>query len=325
MKQAKVLVVDDMPDNRMVLNMVLVTNGYNVVEAEDGEQALEMVRRHEPDVIFMDLAMPKMDGLTTTKVLKSNPNTRLIPVVILTAATSREDRIECLEAGADDYLHKPFHRLELLTRLKALTALKRHTDEMDHASAVLQCMAQIVEQRDHYTAGHCASVAETAVAIGSALGVPNEDLETLRLGGLLHDLGKIGVPDVILHKPTKLDDAEMAVIRTHPLLGDELLKPLHSMQRVRPLIRSHHERLDGTGYPDGLKGLQIPLLVRILSVADVYTALASQRRYKPAFDDQRCLSILREEADRGWWDNGVVEALAATLIWPKEELLAAVG
>lgn len=312
-----ILIVDDLPENRQLLSKLLALNGYQVQTAENGEVALGLCSLTPPDLVLMDVLMPGMDGLTACKALKGNASTRLIPVVMLTGLSSSEDRIQALEAGADDFISKPFHRQELLSRVRNLLAVKRFTDELENASNVLQAVARIVESRDQYTGDHCQSVSDTAVKIGTALGVSSADLETLKLGGMLHDLGKIGVPDAILHKPGKLTDEEFAIIKSHTSVGDELLKPLNTLHKVRPLVRWHHEKLDGSGYPDHLKGDQISLPVRIMSVSDVFTALASARSYKPAFSPERSLDILKEEAAKGWWDTTVLSALGDALQWDR--------
>jgi len=308
-----ILVVDDDPVNRQILGNLLALNGFKTREAEDGLQAVAAVKTNPPDLVLMDVTMPFMDGLSACRVIKDDPKSRLIPVIILTGLNTMDDRIAAFEAGADEHLAKPYHRLELLTRIRNLTAAKHYTDELENANNVLQSMARIVESRDQYTGDHCSNVSQNAVATGVHLGLTREDLNILRLGGLLHDLGKIAVPDAILHKPSHLDEAEMAIVRTHCVVGDDLVAPLHSMEKVRPLIRSHHERLDGTGYPDGLNAAQISLLVRIMSVADIYEALRSRRSYKESMSHERAIEILKQECDKGWWDVRVVEALAEVL------------
>jgi putative two-component system response regulator len=316
MQAAKILVVDDNDTNREILSHMLGLTGYQVSTEAEGEAAIRHVKNNNVDLILMDVCMPGVDGMMACQILKHDPATRLIPIVLLTGLSSVDDRIQAFEAGADDFISKPFHRVELLTRVRSLLSAKRFTDELENASSILQTMAQMVERRDQYTSDHCQSVSDNAIKVGMALGLPRTDLDTLRLGGLLHDLGKIGVPDAILHKPGRLDEAEMAVIRTHCQVGEELVAPLHSLNKVRPLIRHHHERLDGSGYPDGLKGAQIPILVRILSVVDVFAALSSRRSYKDAFSMERSLEILKEECDKGWWDKVVVDALIESQSWP---------
>jgi putative two-component system response regulator len=182
---------------------------------------------------------------------------------------------------------------------------ERRSGEEDLVEGVLFSLARVVEQRDSHTAGHCERLAFTGVALGIAMGLDSASLLTLYLGGYLHDVGKVGIPDSILFKPGKLTDEEWAVMRSHPVRGEEICYPLPSLRHVLPLIRSHHERLDGTGYPDGLAGDQIPLLARVVQTVDIYDALTNPRPYKPAFTRQRALEVMEEEIERGWRDKDI--------------------
>jgi putative two-component system response regulator len=213
----------------------------------------------------------------------------------------------------DDYLYKPFHVVELTARVNSLLNLKRYTDELEHVSKVIEGIAEVVESRDRYTGNHCKRLGSYAVRVGRFLKLGEEDLELLKLGGVLHDLGKIAVSDTILNKPGRLTPEEFELMKSHPQVGSDLLRNMRTLERVMPLVRHHHEKLDGTGYPDRIGGKEIPLLVRITSVVDVFDALHSRRPYKEPFDLERSLGILREEATKGWWDREVVEALDRTM------------
>jgi putative two-component system response regulator len=301
-----ILVVDDTSLNRQFLQDELTDEGYQVMTAEDGLEALERVTERMPDLILLDVMMPKMDGYEVCRHLKSDNRTILIPIVMVTALTAVQERIKGLEVGADDFLSKPYNRLELLTRVRSLLKLKRHTDELENAETVLFSLALSVEAKDPYTNGHCDRLVRFSVALGMKLGLPVDQIKTLHRGGILHDLGKIGVPDSILLKRGPLNDAERAVIREHPAIGERICSPLKTLRHVLPIIRHHHERWDGSGYPDGLKGEAIPLTARIMQTVDIYDALTTERPYKPAYTSEQACAIMREETAKGWWDPQLI-------------------
>jgi len=306
---ARILVVDDQEANRQVVRDVLEPLGYHIAEASDGEDALEAVAREVPDLILCDVVMPRRDGYSVCQALKGDPKTRLVPIVMLTSLDQLPDKVRAVELGADDYLTKPFNVVELTTRVRSLLSLKHFTDEFEHASRVLESIALVVESRDRYTGDHCKRLGRYGTLVGRAMGVRDEDLRSLYLAGIFHDLGKIAVSDVVLNKPGRLTPDELVIMRSHPVVGADLCRTMRTMERVVPLIRHHHERLDGSGYPDGLKGKDIPLVVRILSVVDVYDALATDRPYRGALPHAKCMEIMREETRRGWWDADVLETL----------------
>lgn len=306
--RSRILVVDDDALIRQFLEDQLTGEGYLVSTARDGEEALAKVAADSPDLILLDVMMPKLDGFEVCRRLKSDDRTILIPVVIVTALTATDQRIKGIEAGADDFLSKPYNRLELFTRVRSLLKLKRHTDELENAETVLFSLALSVEAKDPYTNGHCDRLARYSVALGKSLGLHAEQLKALQRGGILHDLGKIGVPESILLKPGPLNDMERAVVREHPAIGERICKPLKSLRTVLPIIRHHHERWDGSGYPDGLAGEAIPLTARILQVADIYDAFTTERPYKRALTQDEAIALMREETAKGWWDPRLVEA-----------------
>jgi putative two-component system response regulator len=306
---AKILVVDDQPLNVELLEAELVNSGYEVVTAYDGETALDRVATEEPDLILLDVMMPGMDGFEVCHRLKSDEKTMLTPIVMVTALAEKSDRIKGIEAGVDDFLNKPYNREELQARVKSLLRVKRFTDELERAEVVITSLALSVEAKDSYTEDHCNRLARYSVGVGEKLELPPEQLKALHRGGTLHDVGKIGIPDAILLKKGKLTDEEFEVIKQHPVIGYNICRPLHSLKLVLPIIRHHHERFDGSGYPDGLTGEDIPITARILTVVDVYDALRTERPYKPAFDHEKVVAILREETDRGWYDPRCVDTL----------------
>ncbi len=307
--RARILVVDDDPLLRTILADQLTEAGYVVRTAEDGEAALEKVAADPPDLILLDIVMPKLDGFEVCRRLKADARTILIPVVLLTALTATADRIHGLEVGADEFLAKPCNPQELMTRVRSLLRLKRYTDELESAETVLFSLAISVEAKDPSTNQHCERLARASVALGRAVGLPPTQLKALHQGGILHDLGKIATPEAILLKRGPLVGRERAVIQEHPIVGERICAPLRSLRPALPIIRHHHERWDGTGYPDGLKREAIPLTARIVQTVDIYDALTSARAYRPAYGQGEASAILREEAARGWRDPRMVEAL----------------
>jgi putative two-component system response regulator len=314
MNPTRILIVDDEPANRGLVRRVLEPQGYQVIEAGDGVEALALIAQSLPDLILLDLNMPKLGGHAVVESVKRDPRTRLIPVVMLTSQDQFSEKMRAMESGVDDYLIKPFNTVELVTRVRSLINLKRFTDELEHASKVIEGIAVVVESRDRYTGSHCKRLGLYAARIGRHLKLGEEDLRILQLGGVLHDLGKIAVPDAVLNKPGKLTPEEYDIMKSHSAVGSELLRNLRTLERVLPLVRHHHEKLDGSGYPDRIGGKEIPLLVRITSVVDVFDALHTRRPYKDPFPLEKCFSILKEETRRGWWDPEVVDALQKVIL-----------
>jgi putative two-component system response regulator len=307
----KVLVVDDATANVNLLKGFLTREGYLVLTAGNGEEALEAVAREHPDLVLMDVLMPKMNGYEVCERLKQSPATRLTPVVLITALHEPEHKIQGINAGADDFLTKPVNLHELKARVRSLVRLKRYTDDLDSAESVIMSLALTIEARDAYTDGHCQRLASYATALGGQLDLSDEELAALHRGGFLHDVGKVGVSDALLLKPTRLSPSEYEQVKQHPVIGDRLCGELRSLRRVRPIVRHHHERLDGSGYPDGLGGDSIPLLAQIMGIVDVYDAATTDRPYKPAKPPERAYEELLSEADKGWRRRDLVEAFIA--------------
>jgi putative two-component system response regulator len=235
--------------------------------------------------------------------IKATPETRLTPVVLITGLSATEDRIEGINAGADDFLSKPIDINELLARTRSLLRLKQYTDELENAEAVVFTLAQSIEARDPYTRGHCERLADMSARLGTRLEIPEDDIKALRWAGIVHDIGKVVVPDSILLKPGPLTAEEMEVMRKHSVVGERICAPLRSFRPVLPIIRHHHEKRDGSGYPDGKRGEEIPLTARILQLADVYDALTTDRPYRTAVPSEEALQIMDDEAKLGWWDQ----------------------
>jgi putative two-component system response regulator len=308
-----ILVVEDEPHIREVLSGLLGALGYRLLLAVSAEQALDALNVVSPDLVLTDVHLGAMSGIELCARLKADPRYELMPVVILTAVGDLEARVAGLAAGADDFFTKPVEFVELRTRLAALLRVKMLLDQLDRAEAVITTLALTIEARDPYTLGHCDRLSRYAVAVGEALGLDREMIRALRLGGYLHDLGKIAVPDGILLKPGPLDPIEQERIRAHPGAGSDLVLGLRSMELIRPIMRHHHEKWDGSGYPDGLKGEAIPLGARIISVVDVFDALHTERPYKAALSRSEAVSLLIRETDAGYWDPKVVETFLEIL------------
>ena len=302
-----ILVVDDNQDNTLLMWELLTSRGYRVDTAGSAEEAEDKIDAQIPDLLLLDVVMPGKSGYQLCRQLKDDPETRLIPVVMITGLSDREDKVRGIEAGADDFLNKPIFPEELFARVKSLLKLKEFTDELDNAEAVLCTLGLSVEARDPYTEGHCERLSQFAGELGEHLGLDRESLLALRRGGYLHDLGKIRVPDEILKKGNKLTPEEWVIMKQHPLTGEAICKPLRSLKLVLPIIRHHHEHWNGTGYPDGLAENEIPALARVLQVVDVYDALRTARPYKPALTHEESARTMRDEAHLGLWDKDLVE------------------
>ncbi len=306
-ERPRVLIVDDHPSSRMTAVALLSMEGYEVLEADSGPVALESVITSNPDLILLDVMMPGMDGFEVCRRLKQDEQTRLTPVVFVTALDDRRARLKGIEAGGDDFLTKPFDQLELSARVKSLIRQKRLNEDLDHAEQVLFSIARTVESRDPNTGDHCERLVERGRAFGEFLGLSRTEIRDLMWGGYLHDIGKVGVPDAVLLKPGKLTPEEWAVMQQHVLIGEKICQPLRTMRGVIPIIRHHHERWDGTGYPDGLVGDQIPFLAQVFQIIDIYDALTSERPYKRAFMPEEALAILDEETVKGWRNPKLVQ------------------
>jgi putative two-component system response regulator len=303
-----VLVVDDNPGDVFLAKTLLEEEGYTVHTAHNGHDALEVVNREQPDVVLSDVLMPDPNGFELCREIKRNPATRLIPVVLITGLHDLEDKIKGIDAGADDFLAKPFNFDELTARVRSLMRLKRFTDDLESAESVITSLALTIEARDQYTEGHCERLAEYSTALGAELGLSGDDLSALQWGGFLHDVGKIGVSDTVLQKPATLTMTEFQAMKLHTVIGERLCGELHSLRRVRPIVRHHHEHLDGTGYPDGLRGDAIPMLAQIMGIVDVYDALTTRRPYRGALTADVAFELLRQEATKGWRRRDLVDA-----------------
>ena len=305
----RILVVDDDEEIRSVLRGLLSPAGYSVEEVGTAGAALEQIRLNPPDLVLLDLRLPDRTGHDVLEAIRADPATRLLPVVMITGYATSAERARAQAEGVTDFIPKPFSPHELLPRVRALVMLKQFADEHEHAERVILTLAKTIDARDPYTAGHSGRVADWADRIAERMGMDSGARNDMRRGALFHDIGRIVVPDTILRKPGVLTPEERQVIEEHPSVGFDLLEPMKTMRRALPIVRGHHERLDGSGYPLGLTAPDITLPVRIVAVADVFDALVSDRAYRRAFSLSSALDVLAEGVRKGWWDGDVVRAL----------------
>ncbi len=309
----KILVVDDHSPSRKTAVALLEVEGYELLEADSGSAALEKVMKIQPDLILLDVMMPGMDGFEVCQQLKHDEQTRLIPVIFITALNDRQSRIRGIEAGGDDFLTKPFDRLELAARVKSLVHQKRLNEDLDHTEQVLFSIARAIESRDPNTGDHCERLVTLGKAFGEFLNLTRAEMRNLQWGSYLHDIGKVGIPDAVLLKTGKLTPQEWEIMRQHVLIGEKICQPLRTMRGVIPIIRHHHERWDGSGYPDGLVGDEIPYLAQVFQMVDIYDALTSERPYKRALTPKEALEVIAEEAAKGWRSPKLVQQLFQSL------------
>jgi len=306
-RKPHILVVDDLPENREILVDLLGSEGYVLDTAQDGEEAVEKALASPPDLILMDVSMPRLTGFEACRRLKADERTHLVPIVLVTGLVAREDRIQGIAAGCDDFLTKPVDSEQLMARTRNLLRTKSLVDELEQAENVLVSLATALDAKDNYTRGHSERVARYAEALGAEVGLGRLERRNLRRAGLLHDIGKIGTRLDYLHKPGPLTTAEYEEVKKHPVIGWEICLPLRTMAPLLELIRGHHERLDGRGYPDGLRGEQVPMPLRCLTIADVYDAITSDRSYRRALPRDKAFQIMRDEASTGMWDARLID------------------
>jgi len=305
----RVLLADDHSIVRRGMRALLETEESVevVAEAADGLEALRLCEEHHPDLLILDVAMPKLNGIEVCRRIKQDESTRLTPVILVSAVDGLSDRIDGLAAGADDFLSKPPNVNELLTRVGAVVRVKRYTDDLDSAASIITTLATMIEARDGHSEGHCHRMANYAAALGRRLNLDSDELQALRRGGMLHDIGMLAIPEAVIKKSGPLDPQEFDVVKTHTIVGDSLCENLRSLQAVRPIVRHHHERRDGSGYPDRLHGDHIPLLAQIIGIVDVYDAVTTKRAYQSSKSSEDAIGVLRSEVEKGWRSRQLVE------------------
>jgi len=311
---ARVLCVDDNAVNRDLVAASLADAGFHVSYAEDGAEAVRIIDNEAIDVVLLDLLMPVQDGEETLRLLRADPRHEFLPVVVLTAHRGGSMRQEAIVAGADDFIAYPLNRLELITRIRSLLRIKDYHADLEQTHSVICALALALEAKDQYTRGHSQRVGDLARAFTLHLGMGDAAGDRVRIAGLLHDIGKIAVPESLLNKQGPLTREEFMRVIDHPVIGEEMVRPLNTLAAILRMIRHHHERYDGRGYPDGLRGEAIPYEVRLLSIVDAYDALTSHRSYRPApLTHAAALETLRREAAGGKWDPVMVDQFVAML------------
>lgn len=333
-----ILIVDDQPQNIELLEAYLIPNGYKILTAANGEEAITILAAHQVDLILLDVMMPNMDGFEVTRRVRLIDDLQLLPIILLTALRDTEDRIKGIEAGCDDFLSKPFDKHELLSRIRSLLKVKayndlksnyqrelvlevaKRTDELKDAlekveKASLETIYRLsvaAEYKDEETGAHVKRMSLYSEAIARQMGLDEHSVKTILYAAPMHDIGKIGIPDRILLKPGILDDQEWKTMKGHTLIGANILKDSDAefIKLGEIIALTHHEKWDGSGYPNALKGTEIPITGRIVAIADVFDALLSKRPYKEAFSMEKTLSIISE--GRGtYFDPEVVDAFFA--------------
>ena len=311
---ARVLCVDDNPVNRELVAASLADTSFLVSFAENGAEAVEIIERDGIDVVLLDLLMPVQDGAETLRLLRADPRHEFLPVIVLTAHRSGAMRQEAIVAGADDFIAYPLNRLELITRIRSLLRIKDYHSDLEQTHSVICALALALEAKDQYTRGHSQRVGDLARTFALHIGLGQAAGARIRIAGLLHDIGKIAVPESLLNKQGPLTREEFLRVIDHPVIGEEMVRPLLALSAVLRIIRHHHERYDGRGYPDGLRGDDIPDEVRLLSIVDAYDALTSHRSYRPApLSHNAALETLRREAAGGKWDPEMVDQFVEML------------
>lgn len=298
----RILLVDDSPENIITLEQILEDFDYALYKAYSGDEALKQVELVQPDLILLDVIMPGKNGYEVAKILKKNQTTRLIPIIMLTALEGKEERLKGYNSGVDDFISKPFNIFELRARVRNLLKLRTYINELDHAEQIIFTLARTVEAKDKYTEGHCERLSIMGSKLGLRINLPEPDITILRRGGILHDIGKIAIQDSILQKDGPLTDKEFAIIKTHPTEGARICAPLKSLKPILPTIMHHHEKYNGVGYPDGLKGSDTPMHARIIGIVDCFDALTTNRSYRPALTVDKALGIMDDETAKGLWD-----------------------
>ena len=302
-----ILIVDDDPFQRKLESEIISMQNHIVIEASNAEEAIHLLQNSNIDVLLLDKNMPGMDGDVLCDTIRNELGLKLLPIIMVTGSSNRDEMVKSLNAGANDFINKPFHPAELVARVNAAAKLKRVTDQLDDMESMLYSLAKMIEAKDEHTGDHCERLSSLSQQFGKRLGLGSEELNALGKGGVLHDIGKLGIPDAILMKPDRLTDEELTIMQSHPVIGHKLCSGLKSMKTTAPIILHHHERWDGSGYPHGLKGDEIPILAQIFQLIDIFDALTFERPYKPALPIDRAIEIIQEETAKGWRNPELVD------------------
>lgn len=307
-KAPLILIVDDLEDHLELMEAILMKEGYRVQTTMHVERAIQLTEDISPDLAILDVMMPGMSGFELCKKLKVLSKKKFFPIILVTSLNQLEDKITGLEVGADDFFSKPFNSIELTTKIRSLIKLRKLQDELESSEDIILTLAIAIEAKDPYTKGHSERVGSFSAEFARFIGLSEKDIINVKKGGILHDIGKIGLNEAILHKKAPLSEEEVEVIRRHPEVGMEIVKPLQSLRQILPVIKHHHERWDGKGFPDELKGEQIPVTARIVNIVDTFDAMVSIRPYRMTlFTTADVLRIMNAERLSGQWDPNLVE------------------
>lgn len=298
--EAKILVVDDHTFSRITAVDLLSLDGYQVLETDDSTTVMDLVLQNEPDLILLDLKMPGISGIEVCKQVKQDHRTSGIPVIFMTVTDDRSTYEKCMEAGGDDILPKPLDRMSLSARVKSLVMQKRLNEGLEQTKEVLFSLARAIESRNLESKESNSKLPQLAKAFGEYLQLAEENIEDLIYAAHLHDVGTVGIEDRILFKKGELTAQEREIIHQHVLIGERICAPLHFRKGILPIIRHHHERWNGSGYPDGLMGNEIPYLAQVFQILDIYDALTRERPYKMAFNPSCALEMIDSETTKGW-------------------------
>ncbi|MDP1759429.1 MAG: response regulator [Thermodesulfovibrionales bacterium] len=306
-EKASILVVDDLEVHLELMEAIFEKEGCHVLTAHNADEALRLLEKSSPDLAILDVMMPGMNGYDLCKRLKEKSGAIFFPVILVSSLSELEDKIAGIEAGADDFITKPFKSIELTTKVRSLLKFKKLQEELDHSESVILTLAVALESKDPYTKGHSERVGNLSAEFAAFIGLPEKEQVSIKKAGIIHDIGKIGIGDHILHKSGVLTKEEIRFIEQHTVIGEKICKPLYSLSVILPIIRHHHERWDGEGFPDGLKGEQIPIMVRILSIVDTFDAMVSERPYRKPISTEKALKKMEEEKNSGQWDPILLE------------------
>jgi putative two-component system response regulator len=310
----RVLIADSNPIVRKILRHNFTTLGWEAIEADDGEKVLQLAHSNPaPHAILVDLNLPKINGYDVCRSLKDDIQTQVIPVVAITSLNTAEEKNRALEAGADEFLSKPINQAELAVRLRSLMRIQRFNQELIGAESVAMALARAVASKDGYSNSHVERVANFAETLAESLGLEFSQVKIVRYGAILHNVGKIAIPDAVLEKTGTLTPREKALFQQHPRVGCDICAPLKPLKPVLPIIRHHKEHWDGTGYPDGLRGDEIPLGAQIVGIVDVYAALTSDRPFRAAVTHAVAIKKLRDRTREGCHNPELVERFVQCL------------
>lgn len=310
MNKSKILIADDDESIRKLTKRYFEERGFEVITVVNGQEAVIKEEEIRPDLVILDVEMPVMNGFEACKIIREKRNNiTYIPILFISGILTEGIVITGLQIGADDYIRKPFEPLELLNRVNNFLKMKKFIEHVESLENVIFSLVKSIETRDFYTAGHSRRVADISADIGRELKLSENEIEILHKSSLLHDIGKIGISDQILNKPGKLSEEEFNIIKEHPSRGEDICSSLRLTQHALDIIRHHHEKLDGSGYPDGLKGDEISKFIRIVTVSDIFDALTTNRPYRISKGNKESISILKQETQEGKLDISIVNCM----------------